>query len=116
MAVVCILSLLVVVLSQLPVEITAQSLELLYITPLQDRLANQITIGCYQNTFPVNSPNLAFWVQRQGLAMPDQLASLVTVRQPQPHQVAFVITQDLEGSYFCSLNNMSSNTLDLVGK
>jgi len=31
-------------------------------------------------------------------------------------QVAFVISQDLEGSYFCSLNNMSSNTLDLVGK
>jgi len=31
-------------------------------------------------------------------------------------QVAFVISQDLEGSYFCSLNNMSSNTLDLVGE
>jgi len=57
MAVICLLSLLVVILSQLPVEISAQSLELLYITPLQDRLANQITIGCYQNTFPVNSPN-----------------------------------------------------------
>jgi len=116
MAAVCILSLLVMVLSQLPVEITAQSLELLYITPLQDRLDNRITIGCYQNTFPVNNPNLTFWVRRQGLAMPDQLQSLVTVQRPQPHQVAFEITQDLEGSYFCSLNNMSSNTLDLVGK
>ena len=30
-------------------------------------------------------------------------------------QVAFVISLDLEGSYFCSLN-MSSNTLDLVGE
>lgn len=116
MAVVCILSLLVMVLSQLPVEITAQSLELLYITPLQDRLVNRITIGCYQNSFPVISPNLVFWVRRQGLTMPDQLPSVVTVQQLQPHQVAFVITQDLEGSFFCTLNNMSSNTLDLVGK
>jgi len=31
-------------------------------------------------------------------------------------QVAFVISQDLEGSYFCSLNNMSSTTLDLIGE
>lgn len=31
-------------------------------------------------------------------------------------QVAFVINQDLQGTYFCSLNNMSSNTLDLIGE
>jgi len=31
-------------------------------------------------------------------------------------QVASVINQNLEGTYFCSLNNMSSNMLDLVGE
>jgi len=110
MALVCLLSLLVVV---LPAEVTAQ-LQLLYSTPQQNRLENWITIGCYKDTFPANSAQ--FWVQRQGLAIPDQLQSLVTVQRPQLHQVAFVITQDLEGSYFCSLSNMFSNTLDLVGE
>jgi len=110
MALVCLLSLLVVV---LPAEVTAQ-LQLLYSTPQQNRLENRITIGCYENTFPVNSAQ--FWVRRPGLAIPEQLQSLVTVQQPQPHEVAFVITQDLEGSYFCDHNNMFSNTLDLVGE
>ena len=109
MALICLLLLVVV----LPAEVTAQ-FELLYNTPLSNRLENRITIGCYQDTFPVNSAQ--FWVRRQGLAVPDQLQSLVTVQRPQPHQVAFVITQDLEGSYFCSHNNMFSNTLDLVGE
>ena len=110
MAVICLLSLLVVV---LPAEVSAQ-LQLLYSTPQQNRLENQITIGCYEDTLPVNSAQ--FWVRRQGLAIPDQLQSLVTVQRPQPHQVTFVITQDLEGSYFCSLNNVFSNSVDIVGE
>ena len=110
MALVCLLSLLVVV---LPAEVTAQP-QLLYKTPLQNRLENRITIGCYQDTLPESSAQ--FWVRRQGLAVRVQLQSLITVQRPQLHEVAFVITQDLEGSYFCSLNNMFSNTLDLVGE
>ena len=110
MALICLLLLLVVV---QPAEVTAQ-LQLLYNTPQQTRLENRITIGCYQDTFPVNSAQ--FWVRRQGLAVPDQLQSLVTVQRPRPHEVAFVITQDLEGSYFCSLNNMFSNSVEIVGE
>ena len=110
MALICLLSLLVVV---LPAEVTAQ-LELLYSTPLQNRLENRITIGCYEDTLPESSAQ--FWVRRQGLAMRVQLQSLVTVQRPRPHEVAFVITQDLEGSYFCSLNNVFSNPVEIVGE
>jgi len=110
MALVCLLSLLVVV---LPPEVTAQP-QLLYNTPLQNRLENRITIGCYQDTLPESSAQ--FWVRRQGLAVRVQLQSLVTVQRPQLHEVAFVITQDLEGSYFCSLNNVFSNPVEIVGE
>ena len=59
-----------------------------------------ITIGWHDNTFPVVNPQ--FCVRRQDLAMPNQLQSLLTVQQPQ--HVAFVIRQDLEGSYYIGLS------------
>ena len=64
-----------------------------------------------------NSNSSLTYTSSTGFPSPrNQLQSLYAVQQPQPQQVAFVINQDLEGSYFCSLNTMSSNTLDLVGE
>ena len=93
------------------VAMNAQSLELVFIGRAPD--SNQITLECrmQQNSSPVTSP--LFWVERSDL--PRQL---VNSESPQNGQITFVITQELEGMYFCSNSNsnIDSNKLDLVGK
>lgn len=93
---VCVLSLLVVVVDL----VSAQSLELVYI----GRQGNRITLECRQNSSPISSPQL--WLQ-----LPRQLVNL---ESSQGGRITFVITQDMEGMYYCSKNMMTSNTLELV--
>jgi len=93
------------------VAVNAQSLELVFIGRGSD--SNRITLECrqQQNSSPVTSP--LFWVERSDL--PRQL---VNSESPQNGRITFVITQELEGMYFCSNSNIDifSNRLDLVGK
>jgi len=91
------------------VAVNAQSLELVFIGRGPD--SNRITLECrqQQNSSPVTSP--LFWVERSDL--PRQL---VNSESPQNGRITFVITQELEGMYFCSNSNIDSNKLDLVGK
>ena len=96
---VCTLSLLVVVVDL----VSAQSLQLVYI----ERRSNRITLECRQNSSPISSPQL--WVQRSDL--PGQLVNL---ESSQGGRIAFLITQDMEGTYYCSKNMMTSNTRELV--
>ena len=93
---VCTLSLLVVVADL----VNAQSLELVYI----GRQGNRITLGCRQNSSPISSPQLWFQLPRQ----------LVNLESSQGGHITFVITQAMEGTYYCSKNMMTSNTLELV--
>ena len=98
---VCTLSLLVVVVDL----VNAQSLQLVFIR----RHSNRIILECRQNSSPISSPQL--WVQRSDL--PRQLVNLDS-SQLQGGHIAFVITQDMEGMYYCSKNMMMSDTLELV--
>jgi len=98
---VCTLSLLVVVVDL----VNAQSLQLVFIR----RHSNRIILECRQNSSPISSPQL--WVQRSDL--PRQLVNLDS-SQLQGGHIVFVITQDMEGMYYCSKNMMTSNTLELV--
>ena len=98
---VCTLSLLVVVVDL----VSAQSLQLVYI----GRQGNRITLECRQNSSPISSPQ--FWVQRSDLPMARQL---VNSESSQGGSITFEITQDMEGTYYCSKNMMTSNTQDLV--
>ena len=85
----------------------AQTPQLVFI----GRSDNRITLECRQpSSFPVSSPQ--FWVEQSDLSREP-----VNSGSPQNGQITFEITQDREGMYSCSDNNiLSINTLDLVGK
>ena len=106
----CIFSLLLVVVSQLPTEVTAQSVILAYI----GRSQNRITLQCRENSFRVSGQ---FWVQRPGLQDREQLNRVTdTIQSLQNERIVFEISQDLEGAYSCSRNSRFSDTLQLVGE
>ena len=105
----CIFSLLLVAVSQLPTEATAQLIEVMYI----GRSQNRITLQCRENTFGVSGQ---FWVRRPGLQDREQLNRVTTIQNLQDEQIAFEISQDLEGAYSCSRNSLFSDTLQLVGE
>lgn len=106
----CIFSLLMVAVSQVPTEVTAQSVTVVYIT----RSENRITLQCRENTFPVSGE---FWVLRPGFSDREQLNMVTnTFQNLQNERIVFEISQDLEGAYSCSVNGRSSTTLDLVGE
>ena len=110
MVAICILSLLLVAVSQLTTEVTAQSVTLAYI----GRSQNRITLQCRENTFGVSGQ---FWVQRPGLPDREQLNRVTdTVQSLRNEQIVFQISQDLEGAYSCSRNSQFSDTLQLVGE
>ena len=89
---------------------TAQSLQLVYIGRSGRQPGdNRITLECRRNTIAVSSPQI--FVQRSDLARQP-----VTNVSNQNGQVTVEVTQDLEGSYSCSDNGDSSNTLELVGE
>ena len=107
----CIFSLLMVAVSQVPTEVTAQSVvTVVYIT----RSENRITLDCRENSIGVRGQ---FWVQRPGLRNREQLNMVTNSFQNlQNGRIVFEISQDLEGAYSCSVNGRSSTTLDLVGE
>ena len=89
---------------------SAQSLQLVYIGRSGRQPGdNQITLECRRDGFPVASPQI--FVERSELARQP-----VTIVGNQNGQVTVEVTQDLEGSYSCSDNGDSSNTLELVGE
>lgn len=106
----CIFSLLMVAVSQVPTEVTAQSVTVVYI----GRLQNRITLECRVNSIGERGQ---FWVQRPGLPNREQLSMVTNSFQNlQNGQIVFEISQDLEGAYSCSVNGRFSATLDLVGE
>ena len=109
MVAICILSLLLLAVSQLPTEVTAQLVTLAYIT----RSQNRITLQCRENTLGVSGQ---FWVRRPGLQDREQLNRVTTIQNLQNEQIVFEISQDLEGAYSCSQNSQFSDTLQLVGE
>ena len=104
----CIFCLLLVAVSQLPTEVTAQ-LEVTYIV----RSQNRITLQCRENTVGVSGQ---FWVQRPGLPREQLNRVTNTFRNLQNGRIVFEISQDLEGAYSCSRNSRFSDTLQLVGE
>ena len=107
----CIFSLLMVAVSQVPTEVTAQSVvTVVYI----GRSQNRITLQCRENTFPVSGE---FWVLRPGLPNREQLNMVTnTFQNLQNGRIVFEINQDLEGTYSCSVSDRFSTTLELVGE
>ena len=106
----CIFSLLMVAVSQVPTEVTAQSVTVVYII----RSQNRITLDCRENGI---SERGQFWVQRPGLRNREQLNMVTnTFQNLQDGRIVFEISQDLEGAYSCSVNGRFSTTLDLVGE
>ena len=107
----CIFSLLMVAVSQVPTEVTAQSVSVVY----DGRLQNRITLQCRENTFPVSGE---FWVLRPGFSDRESLNMVTNTFQnlQNPERIVFEISQDLEGAYSCSVNGRSSTSLELVGE
>ena len=107
----CIFSLLMVAVSQVPTEVTAQSVTAVYIT----RSQNRITLQCREDSIGVRGQ---FWVQRPGLPNREQLNMVTNTFQnlQNPERIVFEISQDLEGEYSCSVNGRSSTSLKLVGE
>ena len=85
---------------------TAQSLELVYINRPGN---NRISLECRHNHIAIASPEI--WFEQS-----DLVRRLVEVVDNQGGRVTIMITQDLEGSYFCSNSGNRSNTLKLIGK
>ena len=90
---------------------SAQSLELVYLTRSGTQPGNnQIFLECRRNSIAVTNPQI--WVEwsnlpRQSVAIVDNRGGRVEIR----------ITQELEGSYFCSDNDeRSNNALEFVGE
>ena len=106
----CIFSLLMVAVSQVPTEVTAQSVTVAYIT----RSQNRITLQCRENSIGERGQ---FWVQRPGLPNREQLNMVTnTFQNLQNGRIVFEISQDLEGTYSCSISDRFSTTLELVGE
>ena len=106
----CIFSLLMVAVSQVPTEVTAQSVTVVYIT----RAQNRITLECREDGIGKRGQ---FWVLRPGFSDRERLNMVTnTFQNLQNGQIVFEISQDLEGAYSCSVNGRSSTSLDLVGE
>lgn len=106
----CIFSLLMVAVSQVPTEVAAQSVTVVYIT----RAQNRITLECRENDIGKRGQ---FWVLRPGFSDREQLNMVTnTFQNLQNGRIVFEISQDLEGEYSCSVNGRSSTSLKLVGE
>ena len=99
-----------VAVSQVPTEVTAQSVTAVYIT----RSQNRITLQCRENSIGERGQ---FWVHRPGFSNREQLNMVTNSFQNlQNGRIVFEISQDLEGAYSCSVNDRFSTTLELVGE
>lgn len=89
----------------------AQSLELVYLNRSGTQPGdNQIFLECRRSSIAVTNPQI--WVEWSNL--PRQPVAIVN---NQGGRVGIRITQELEGSYFCSDNGeRSNNTLEFVGE
>ena len=90
---------------------SAQSLELVYLNRSGTQQGNnQIFLECRRNSIAVTNPQI--WVEWSNL--PRQPVAIVDNRRG---RVEIRITQEREGSYFCSDNDeRSNNTLEFVGE